>query len=307
MAYLNQIQPLYTVYYYSDFLYRVVKFKRSSVGVADRRPGEAPAARLSQSYSRSRSRVLQYALCNHWDHFITITVSSLLFDRYDLHTIYAALYGFFKYYRKTFAPDFRFLLVPELHKDGAWHFHGLVSGVVPSHLSKFIPGIHPRDLVDQNYDNWGMLAGVIGYLSLSEVVDPVLCGFYIAKYITKEHANDDFYEHLYYHSQGLKTAYPISDCYSYNSTLEVCLTYEFDFCSCGWAKFNKPDFAFPLQSGCVPREEEDLDVPDYTLDLIEVLEPEVVEPAFDPVQLTLSDMPPLDCWQLRPSPARQRD
>lgn len=306
MVCFEQIQPLYTVYYYSDFLYRVVKFKRSSLGLADRRPGDVPAARLAQSYSRSRSRVLQYALCNHWDHFITITVSPLLFNRYDLHTIYDALYAFLKFYRNTFSLDFRFLLVPEHHKDGAWHFHGLVAGVVPSHLSKFVPGIHPRDLVERNYDNWGMLAGVIGYVSMSPVVDPVACGFYIAKYITKEHANDGLYEHLYYHSQGLKTARPVSDCYVYNGTLENFLSSEFDFCACGWVRSSKPDFVFPFTGSCVPRDEVELVPPDRVFEELDVVESEQVDPGFDAVQLSLFDMPPLDLWQLRPSPALQR-
>lgn len=292
MPYFEQIQPLYTIYYYSDFLYRVVKFKRSSLGLADRTQmdKDVPVVRFSQSYSRSRSRVLQYALCNHWDYFITITVSPALFNRYELDPIYAALSDFFKFYRKHFSPDFRFLLVPELHEDGAWHFHGLVSGVLPSHLSKFVRGIHPRKLVDKNYDNWGMLAAVIGYVSLSEVVSSVGCGFYIAKYITKDHANDDFYKHLYYHSRGLNTAYPVSDCFVSDSQLDSYLTHDYDFCSCGWVRLVSPDFTFPI---CGDREPRELGL--FTpadADLLESLDDDSLDDSFDPVQLSLSD------WEL---------
>lgn len=287
MAYFSQIQPLYTIFYYTDFLYRVVKFKRSSVGLADRTQKETSGDRFLQSYSRSRSRVLQYALCNHWDYFITITVSPELFDRYTLGPIYSALSDFFKFYRKHFSSDFRYLLVPEFHKDDAWHFHGLVAGVLPSHLTKFIRGIHPQKLVDADYDNWGMLANVIGYLSLSEVKSPVGCGFYIAKYITKEHSHDDFYEHLYYHSRGLKTAYPVSDCYTFDPDLERYCDHDYDFCSCGWVKFDTPDFTFPISGAREPRELGDFSR--FESDLLDSLASDCPDEPFDPVQLTLQE------------------
>lgn len=258
------VQPLYTVYYYTDFLYRVVKFKRRSDGFrlveAD---GEGPQERFMQSYCRSRSMVLQYGLCNSWDYFITITVSPKRFDRWNLDKIYRYLAQWFRDYRKRYRVELAYLLVPEHHKDGAWHFHGFIRGVVSSHLSRFVRGIHPEKLVLGNYLNWGHLGVSIGYVSLAPLRDPVGAAFYVVKYITKEHAHDDFYQHLYYHSQGLKTAKPVLDCYCYNNTLESCLQHESDFCFCGWAK--NSDFTWPYSlSGCEARFLEDLTPLDET-------------------------------------------
>lgn len=289
MPSFESIQPLYTVYYYTDFLYRIVKFKRSSLGFAVRDQKEEPEGRFSQSYSRSRSMVLQYALCNHWDYFITITVSPENFDRYDLDGIYRQLYVFFRLYGQAHG-KISYLLVPECHKDGAWHFHGFVSGVLPSSLSQFVPGIHPQKLIDAGYLNWGALAAFIGYVSLSPVKNPVGAGFYLVKYITKEHAHDAFYQHLYYHSQGLKTACPVSDCYSHNSYLDSFLTCESDFCSSGWVKLNKPDFTFPFMRDCEIRYEEELTPVDLeSLDVADQASEDGVSEKFSFVQLSLDD------------------
>lgn len=252
-----RILPLYTVYYYTDFLYRVVKFKCCRDGLSFHDPDQEPQERFLQSYSRSRSKVLQYALCNVWDYYVTITVDPKRFDRWDLDAIWNHLYMFFRFYSRTFS-RLSYLFVPERHKDGAWHFHGFISGILDSHLFPFISGLHPQKLIDAGYINFPALGQVIGYVSLGEISDPIKAGFYVTKYITKEHAHDDFYQHLYYHSQGLKTARPVSDCYTSNLALDQCLSFESDFVCCGWARLDNPDFTFPFLDGCEPREFEEL-------------------------------------------------
>lgn len=258
MQVFDKILPVYTVYYYTDFLYRVVKFKRRQGGLAFHDPDQDPQERFSQSYSRSRSKVLQYALCNQWDYFVTITVDPHKHDRYDLDSIWSKFYLFLRFYSSHFS-SLRYLLVPEYHKDGAWHFHGFFSGVLDSHLFPFIPGLHPQKLIDHGFVNFPALGQVIGYVSLSKIKNPVAAGFYVSKYITKEHANDDFYKHLYFHSQGLKTARPVADFYNSSLFLDQCLTFESDFVSCGWARLKDSDFTFPFSlDGCEPRELEQL-------------------------------------------------
>lgn len=250
----EKILPVYTVYYYTDSLYRVVKFKRRQDGLFFHDPDQAPQERFSQSYSRSRSKVLQYALCNHWDYFVTITVDPHKSDRYDLDTIWARLYSFFRFY-SSLSPRFRYLLVPEFHEDSAWHFHGFFSGVLDRHLFPFIPGFHPQKLIRNGFVNFPALGQVIGYVSLSKIRVPLAAGYYVAKYVTKEHANDSFYSHLYFHSHGLKLALPVADCYCHNSFLDSCITFQNDFVGCGWARLEHSDFTFPFSlDGCEPRQ-----------------------------------------------------
>ena len=253
MELLEKIQPLYTVYYYTDFLYRVVKFKRNRGGVPlpSEQSGYETPERFSQSYSRSRSKVLQYALCNKWDYFITITVSDAHFDRYDLPSIKAALSRWFIEYRRQYG-HIAYLLVAEQHKDSAWHFHGFISGIAPEHVTQFVVGIHPYKLIKAGYVNFPLLAADFGFVSMGALKNPTAAGFYVTKYITKG-MSADYYQHCYLHSRGLKVALPVADCYYYNSALEECLSFETDFCSCGWAK--DKDFTFPLNYE--PREFDD--------------------------------------------------
>ena len=228
-------QPLYTVYWYSDFVYRVVKFKRSSGIHLPSAPDEGCNDRFSQSYSRARSQVLQIALCNQWDYFVTITVDRTKHDRYDLDSLIKYITQWIRDFRKRTGCKFKYLLVPEHHKkDGAWHFHGLVSGISDKFLSPFVAGIHPHKLVSGGYFNFPELSKSVGFVSLGRIKNPIGSSFYISKYITKEHANDDFYSHLYFCSVGLNRCRPLVDFYAYNSTLENCLTYTGDFCSAGW-------------------------------------------------------------------------
>ena len=281
MTVVDKIQPLYTIYYYTDFLYRVVKFKRGSDGIrlVDRDPDDLPLDKFAQSYCRARSMVLQYLLCNQWDYFITITVSPERFDRWNLDAIYKYMSQWFRDYRKKYRSNIQWVLVPEHHKDGAWHFHGMISGIRPEHVSSFIPGLHPRDLVIKGYKNFGKLADVVGYVSLSELKNPVGAAFYVTKYITKEHARSDFYQHLYYCSRGLMTAKPVADCYTYDASLEAAMEFENDFCAFGWVR--EADFSFPMQDCFEPR------IIDY---LVPVKESELTDADnLSFVQLSLAD------------------
>lgn len=246
MEVLEKIHPLYTVYWYTDFLYRVVKFKRSSCGFcfrSDDDDRECPLDKFAQSYCRARSMVLQYALCNKWDYFITITVSPERFDRWNLDAIYKYLSQWIRDYRKKYERNVKYVIVPEKHKDGAWHFHGFISGVAPDHIMPFVKGMHPQKLVDAGYFNFPLLAQSVGFVSCAPIRDPVAASFYISKYVTKEHARDGFYEHLYYCSRGLNHARPVADAYAYEPILESSLEFDNDFCSCGWVRGQ--DFTFP--------------------------------------------------------------
>lgn len=163
--------PLYRIHMYNEFVYKVVKFKRSpspSVHVTPEESREDPDGKFSQSYSRARSMLLQYALCNTWDYFITITVDGKLHNRYDLGSTRSLLSQWFLDYRKKYGVNIKGVLVPELHKDGAIHYHGFISGIKPDHLTRFVRGLHPLRLVSGDYFNFGLLAQDFG-LSLIHI------------------------------------------------------------------------------------------------------------------------------------------
>lgn len=243
MDIIEREAPLYTIYHYTDFIYRVVKFKRRPCACPFLADSDAADERLSQSYSRSRSMVLQLALCNEWDYFATLTLDPAKFDVFDLDSVIKVITQWFRDYRKV-SGRLHYVLVPERHKSGAWHFHGFFSGILESDLSPFVRGIHPRKLVDGGYFNFVRFSNRFGYCSFSRVRNAVGAAFYVAKYVTKEMANDDYYTHLYFCSRGLKRARAVSDIYQYSPPLEDCLSARGDFCDTGWA-FCK-DWSWPL-------------------------------------------------------------
>lgn len=88
---LNGVEPVgpsYTVYRYTDQIYKIVHFHSTKprVGPVTKR-GEARKTDgppdLHSSLSRARRTILELALCNHWDYFCTFTLDPK-YDRYDL-------------------------------------------------------------------------------------------------------------------------------------------------------------------------------------------------------------------------------
>ena len=161
-------------------------------------PGQSEdeSVRYAASLCRSRSRVLQLAFNNKWDYFVTLTFDKDKIDRYDYKAICSSMLKFFDNYKQRKSKDFKYLLIPEQHKDGAFHFHGYFSGIKPG---------------DVRPNEWGYLDFVpyrkkFGFCSISEIEDREKCAVYVSKYITKDMFNSTPppRTHLYFASRGLK-------------------------------------------------------------------------------------------------------
>ena len=75
---------------------------------------------------RSKDTFMGYAKNNDWEYFITLTFSPEVVNRYDDNAV-KSLYSEFQRWCVRRSPDVKMLIVPERHKDGAIHLHGLVS------------------------------------------------------------------------------------------------------------------------------------------------------------------------------------
>ena len=84
---------------------------------------ENPERSLQSSRSRAKAAVRDIALCNHFAYFFTWTLSKDRIDRYDVNLISRKVQTFLK--NAVQRKGFQYVLVPEYHKDGAIHFHGL--------------------------------------------------------------------------------------------------------------------------------------------------------------------------------------
>lgn len=97
------------------------------------------AVRSSESLSRTKSRIFELALCNNFEFFVTFTFSGCSFDRSCLKDCYGAFANFIRVLNRKNNFNVRYLLIPEKHKSGDWHLHGLIKGLPVSELHQFVP------------------------------------------------------------------------------------------------------------------------------------------------------------------------
>jgi hypothetical protein len=159
--------------------------------------------------SRAKANIFEYAMCNEWQYFITLTLDRKKYDRYDLGKYRKDLSQWLRDYSKKHKIKIAYLFIPEYHKNKAWHIHGLLEGLPEEHLTDFIKGKHPQRLIDEGYKNWTAYGQKFGYVTVGYIKSKEAISRYITKeYITKGMAerNKELNAHLYYVSQGLKKA-----------------------------------------------------------------------------------------------------
>lgn len=81
---------------------------------------------LQDSINRTRSIVYDIVYCNEWTFFATFTFNKEYVDRYNYLEVSAKLRKFLNNYKTRYDKNFKYLIIPEKHKDGAFHFHGFV-------------------------------------------------------------------------------------------------------------------------------------------------------------------------------------
>ena len=130
-----------------------------------------------QEVSRKRSLnvITQLAHANDWDWFYTLTFNPDIIDSFNYDECYKAVYTFFNNLRKRKAPDIKYLVVPELHKSGRYHFHALVAN---SGSLEYEPSNKPYVYNIKGFK--------YGFTTATKVKDTKRVSSYITKYITKE-------------------------------------------------------------------------------------------------------------------------
>lgn len=201
--------------------------------------GSVNSEKLDNNIARARSKVREYGLCNPWPFFGTFTIDSQKFDRYDLPKYHKAMAQWVRDYNKKFGTSIRYLIIPEQHKDGAWHEHGFLMGIPLDHLRLFtleekLPK-YIRDKLEAGqlvYD-WPAYREKFGWVIIEPIRDLHRAVSYITKYITKDLAQSvsELGAHLYYCSKGLATAQEVKRG-SMAATIEP--DFENDFCALNW-------------------------------------------------------------------------
>ena len=166
-----------------------------------KKPREKPQALsedLERSMRRARAKVRRLALANDFRWFVTLTLDEMKIDRYDPAVVVRKLQQWCSNQVKR--KGLRYILVPELHKDGALHFHGFFSDSLEAVDSGTIkrPGMkkprRPRSeaerqrwLSEGGQAVYNLPGWTLGFTTAMEVYGEYPAAVaYVCKYIGKE-------------------------------------------------------------------------------------------------------------------------
>lgn len=132
-----------------------------------------------KSCSRTINKIYDIARSDRWEWFFTLTFNPDKIDRYDYSICSLKLHYWLSNMKKK-CPDMKYLVVPEQHKDGAWHFHGLFKDI--DGLDMKFSG--KRDKKGRRIYN--CLSYTWGFTTATRITDFRRASSYLCKYITKD-------------------------------------------------------------------------------------------------------------------------
>lgn len=157
----------------------------------------------------SKNAALEKALCNVdvWEYFATFTLDKKKQDRHDFQKTFKHVVKFLQ------NRHIRYFLVPERHKDGAWHYHALLSAELGPYLA---------DFDEKAKKNWYIAkclaegkaikqcedySQIFGYNIVEPCRNKEACSYYMTKYVLKTFDDPNFERvsrRRYFTSKGLK-------------------------------------------------------------------------------------------------------
>ena len=164
-------------------------------GVSDK----ATATKLSKEINknkanlvRAKNTITDIALANDFQYFFTLTFNTS-FDRNNLDQLRREWKKSLRLIKETFHIDLKYLIVPEQHKKGGWHFHGFLTKEIEKAFSYNEYGYQVVELLQR-----------LGFHNFQKIQKRERIASYITKYVSKNLANGiDGFKHSYFASLGL--------------------------------------------------------------------------------------------------------
>lgn len=166
--------------YMDDYEERYVPEEPSQEESSDVRTQELASHSLASSKGRTVQQMYEITRSNRWEYFLTLTFNRSIIDSSDYDLITQKVSKWLNNLRNRYASDLKYILVPELHKDGIhYHFHGLLSNI--GDIKLVYSGIQKKGMKIYNLSNWKY-----GFSTVSKVQNNSKVASYITKYITKD-------------------------------------------------------------------------------------------------------------------------
>ena len=146
------------------------------------RTGKAVERKEHENARRAVQKVYDLAHSNPFEYFLTLTFDGTKIDRYSYDACADAVKMFTDIMRHN---GNKWIIVPEQHKDGAYHFHALVSGSL-SLVEAVNPHTGKKIMDKQGRQVYNVCNFKYGYTTATCVSDPSKAATYLAKYLTKD-------------------------------------------------------------------------------------------------------------------------
>lgn len=163
---------------------------------------------MKSSVNRTINQIYTISRANKWEYFVTLTINPKLLDNTDFNLVSEKLNIWTNNLKKRYAPDLKYIIVPELHKDKSkWHFHGLFAniGKMPLVFSgkvcvgKFVYDYAKKPFATKIYN---LPLWKYGFSTATIIRDSSKASSYITKYITKDLSHILQNQHRYLASQN---------------------------------------------------------------------------------------------------------
>lgn len=158
------------------------------------------------SLLRSKQTIIDLAyhngLIKPWQYFLTLTFDPTIVNSYDYERVGETLVKWINNMKHQ-NPYMEYIIVPEPHKSGRIHFHGLFRGVTKWQLEEARSPKTNRLIKKNGVQIYNLVNYKYGYSTVSEVKDLTAVSVYISKYMTKELLNLS-YKKRYWSSKSLE-------------------------------------------------------------------------------------------------------
>ena len=226
--------------------------KKSLYDVENKYSRNKNEEKLDNSISRSKSKIYEYAICNDFEYFVTLTLDKEKMDRSNISEYIKKLGQYIRDIKKSTGQKIEYILIPEKHADGEnWHMHGLMKGLkdlreynanenIPKKMKDKIKKYREENLY---LYEWPGYSKRFGFNCVEPIRDKDACAKYITKYISKNLDNDkgvtEKNKKKYYCSRGLKKAKNIKK--GVIQTKDIGYDFENEHCKIKWLNMCQAD------------------------------------------------------------------
>lgn len=133
----------------------------------------------TRSLRRSMQAIYDIVYSWEWEWFVTITFDKQKVNRYNYDQVLKKITKQLDNIKQRRCPNLVYIIVPEPHKDGAWHFHGLFTNTEGMDIIK----TEFKDKQRRRVYNVEDLT--LGFTTATKVTDTLRAATYVTKYVSK--------------------------------------------------------------------------------------------------------------------------